>query len=952
MRIEQIAIDGFGTWHDTRIEPNPGLTVVQGANEAGKTTLLAFVRSILFGFETGRHPALAGGRRGGWLLVATDDGRQFRIERYGERGGAGTLRVIGPDGVDRGAAHLDRLLHGVSASVYSNVFAFRLDELSEARGLTQGDVAARIYGAGLGTGAASAIGIENELREEAGALFKSGGQNPVINALLRDIARVDEELERLDPPGEYAGLRSELAQREVERGELTRKLEALAVEQRSLNRMINAWDPWVQLRHVEEQLAVEPEVGQVPSDALERLSRLDEAIRSARGAVEAAERRRARLDEQRAALSEDAALLDRQEEVRELARAAGEQRAQARSLAGARQAAGLAEQRVDEAIARLGVGWDEDRLAGLDISVAARSEATGRFRDLLDGAARAAERAELDRATAQDVLTAATAEHGDARSRLEDLASGGAAGGRAAEGEGAATSWSAPGAMRLAAGGVALAAVLGVLLSLLGTPLPPNLLAVGLLLVATGLAIWWLLRPAAIAPAGRPRLEAADERLRAADARRTAAERDLEGRSTTAERARVDVDEARAAWDAWLTSHGLPAGMDRETAVAVLDAAARAVDEVGRRAEARDTVARLEAEREAVAAAASTLLASLERPAMAKDDVLAAMERLGFELAAALEARRTAERLEREREDIADDAHAAGQRLEVATRERAELLATCGAQDADDLRQRAEHAARRAHLREQEAAARQALARLSGPGDALRQLLDEVAAVEQIGERRDRLNLLLAEIESIAHERDDCHEQIGALRHQLDDLATSQEATILRQRRADLVAQLEAHAERWSVLSLGVALLARTRERFEREHRPGVIRTAEGYLADWTGGRYRQIVAPLGGSIEGLERSDGTRVPLVGLSRGTQEQLYLALRFGLIEHFADEAEPLPILMDEILVNFDEDRAARAARTIEDLARRHQILYFTYREETPLRPGRVIRLAAPVLAAAS
>ena len=237
MRIEQIAIDGFGTWHDTRIEPNPGLTVVQGANEAGKTTLLAFVRSTLFGFETGRHPALAGGRRGGWLLVVTDDGRQFRIERYGERGGSGTLRVVGPDGVDRGAAYLDRLLHGVSASVYSNVFAFRLDELSEARGLTQGDVAARIYGAGLGTGAASAIGIENELREEAGSLFKSGGQNPVINALLRDIARADEELERLDPPGEYAGLRSELAQREAERGELTRKLEALALEQRSLNRV-------------------------------------------------------------------------------------------------------------------------------------------------------------------------------------------------------------------------------------------------------------------------------------------------------------------------------------------------------------------------------------------------------------------------------------------------------------------------------------------------------------------------------------------------------------------------------------------------------------------------------------------------------------------------------------------------------------------------------------------
>ena len=104
------------------------------------------------------------------------------------------------------------------------------------------------------------------------------------------------------------------------------------------------------------------------------------------------------------------------------------------------------------------------------------------------------------------------------------------------------------------------------------------------------------------------------------------------------------------------------------------------------------------------------------------------------------------------------------------------------------------------------------------------------------------------------------------------------------------------------------------------------------------------------------------RVPSVGAAAGRSGRTRAALRPSLLcallllcawqtQARSDEAEPLPILMDEILVNFDEDRASRAARTIEDLARRHQILYFTYREETPLRPGRVIRLAAPVLAAA-
>ncbi|HET6498254.1 MAG TPA: hypothetical protein VFH17_04300 [Coriobacteriia bacterium] len=87
------------------------------------------------------------------------------------------------------------------------------------------------------------------------------------------------------------------------------------------------------------------------------------------------------------------------------------------------------------------------------------------------------------------------------------------------------------------------------------------------------------------------------------------------------------------------------------------------------------------------------------------------------------------------------------------------------------------------------------------------------------------------------------------------------------------------------------------------------------------------------------ERADGTRVPLAGLSRGTSEQLYLALRFGLVERFVETSgEPLPIVMDDILVNFDEDRAARAARSIGALAGTCQVIYFTCHPTTPLRAG--------------
>ena len=57
MRIRQIYLDGFGVFHDRRIvigrgdDGNQGVVLFTGANEAGKTTLMSFIRGILFGFE-------------------------------------------------------------------------------------------------------------------------------------------------------------------------------------------------------------------------------------------------------------------------------------------------------------------------------------------------------------------------------------------------------------------------------------------------------------------------------------------------------------------------------------------------------------------------------------------------------------------------------------------------------------------------------------------------------------------------------------------------------------------------------------------------------------------------------------------------------------------------------------------------------------------------------------
>jgi uncharacterized protein YhaN len=130
------------------------------------------------------------------------------------------------------------------------------------------------------------------------------------------------------------------------------------------------------------------------------------------------------------------------------------------------------------------------------------------------------------------------------------------------------------------------------------------------------------------------------------------------------------------------------------------------------------------------------------------------------------------------------------------------------------------------------------------------------------------------------------------------------------------------------VRAIALRLLEETRSRYERERQPDVIRAAESHFERITAGRYTRIVAPPGDASLRVETEGGEGRVTDELSRGTAEQLYLALRFGLVEEFARHAEPLPVVMDDILVNFDAERATRAAAGIRDLSARHQVLYFT------------------------
>ena len=182
------------------------------------------------------------------------------------------------------------------------------------------------------------------------------------------------------------------------------------------------------------------------------------------------------------------------------------------------------------------------------------------------------------------------------------------------------------------------------------------------------------------------------------------------------------------------------------------------------------------------------------------------------------------------------------------------------------------------------------------------------------------------EYESLSTRRTELETTLGAEGREREMIENRQIEVGLRQRLDTLSAE-------YVVLALASRLLDEARRRYERERQPDVIRTAAEVFARITDGRYERLALPLGdGAMTVLDAASQAK-ETAHLSRGTAEALYLALRIALIEQMGSIGESLPIIMDDIFVNFDAERRRGAVEAVAGLARSRQVIVFTCHEQT-------------------
>lgn len=1014
MKIERVQIDGFGELSDFPVGPLGGLlTVIHGPNEAGKSTLLEFIRTVLFGFPPRNraqfYAPTKGGRHGGSLHVIDDRNVGYLVERT-ETARGEVLAIRSDDGEQQGDSALARLLGQASREMFKSVFAFGIQELQDIGSLSDSEVSGRIYSAGMGAArlpdALRAIGSERE------KLFKPGGSNQFIAKLLRELQTVEANLAVVrGSAAEYASLvaRREDIVRELEKADSV--IVELSARRNLIDRLLRAWPEWVAACELEQRLNDIPKIDDFPENASERLDSAETSLREAEEALDSLRAEATDAETKADAPIADETMLVDANLVEKIRRGRAKFDSAMDDLPGVQAELAQAEQKVETSLRELGTGWDVERLEEFDTSVEVRAELeewreklprldqkkstadremNRTERELRDATELVKEAAEAFGETPRPELGAAAigsrrkalretrtrfADYRLAVQRQEDLQyqlDQSLSRQRAAPAGSGTLRWALVGASAIAC--VATGLVLGGSALLFG-------IAVGLALIIAAAYLYLenrrqmsptdrssplgdrleqatetagrnregLLQSAAILTSAFPDSAALDSieaeldqavtilatwdaaraRLAAAQEAETRSRKKADEAETIAEEARTELQGAQDSWRQWLAERDLTQTLKPAVAIDILTRAETAKLLAG---QARDLSRRVQDIENGI-----TQYNELVAPLATKhglpigagesSSVALTAERLIERFDAArsamsvrAQARELAERIQGQLKS--QEKRAADMRDKIS-----DLLKSGGAQDPETFRRTAAAQEERqkigAELRQHEGG----LLRLSGPGRQLEDFKARLSSanLQYLEEERERVDSSLSELED---RRTEFLSERGGVDVQIEHLAGDETASELRTHRAVLLERLKGAAAEWSILAIAEEILVSARAKYEEERQPRVLKQAEEFFRTVTGGRYEKLNSPLGSQTIEAVQADGTRKSPALLSRGTREQLYLALRLGLIRQFAEQATPLPVIVDEVFVNFDPERGRRVAEAFIRLAESNQVLVFT------------------------
>lgn len=1051
MRIVSMQVDGFGSLRERQLDTDSPLALFYGANEAGKSTLMGFVRAVLFGFPTrqnrsDRYEPLGGGAHGGALTLLDEQGQLIRVERYdapaagGKRASAGLVKVTLGDGTTGGEELLNTLLGGLSADLFRSLFAFGLTELQELRTLQTDELSGYLYSAGLGVSGSAIMEAERKLTAQADGLYRPRGRNQEMNRLLKELEGLEQSLRRSrDQAAGYDRLQVERRSAEARIAALEGQQEALRAELHRLGLAGKARSGWIRLRQIGRELAALPARPGFPEHASARLDALEaerERIYAERSRLLL---RQESLVSQLRAIQLKPDLLKHQTQLNHWLEQAATYEEHKRSVDQLRVEQEHQRAQVDRLLKQIDVHWEETDLAAFSVSISLREQVRiykERFHRCREGELRV--RTELESLQQQVERTHDTVRSlefelqgmipsvwggADPSSVLQKIARDygrwqllvrefehqkerNAVQNQFQLGLEEAAKAGRTASRRLRQRLVIIAGVLSVIVPslLLWQGSPVTALCAFLLFAGTALYMYLSDRSAAenrssramamssppmrdesledelrmlehrlheqIQPfleqqpgyeeaaayasdsmrrtdrssyisleALQPQLDAwmreAEnskqqrgeqlrklEKLQEAKEMRKSLQQQESQRSDYNRQLAHETEQLHTEWSEWLQSLGLRERLSP-------DALLETIQTIEQGQESLRQLHKLESK-------LGSLLSSIDHFEKKVDELIPYSSMVRQEPIFAL--KRWKEQEQEQLKLFAEKQH--GEQLYAETEQDLQLLGANEQRTLARLEQLLQEGAARdgeelrIHQREQEERRKlteeQTLLESSLEALLSRSLLDSyMVLLENQGEEDIALQTISLEsqLAETAQQTNELREVVGKLSGHIEQLEQGAE-------HADYLLQAEAYratirqqVDQYAVASFASLLMKKARDVYEQERQPGVLLRASDYFAKMTNGAFTHVKAPFGEQRLVAIRESGQPMDTSLLSRGTAEQLYLSMRFALAEEYAGKAV-LPLVLDDILVNFDEQRMESCLRVLADFSSRHQVLLFT------------------------
>ncbi len=938
MKLREVHVEGFGGLGPLSLSFVPGLNIVLGPNEAGKTCLMEFIRAMLFGLSKrdrayqlylpldGKQPY------GGRAVIEKDDEEFALIARF-----PGVPKVEGNK----------RSWGGQGVLLYSRIFSLGLAQVSDLTLLSGKEMAQHLYSTTLGPlGKAYTLALE-ELEKRREEFFKLRGQKPLINKLLKEIREAEVELSELRAlPLRYGELLEEIRQLEAKKKKMDEEWVTVRREREEWDALARAHPIFSRLEEVQRLLKDEELPSSFPPQGLKRLEDIGGEIDQLTLDLEETRLRLEPIEETLALPFQGNSVLALEERIQALREEWPLIKEMRGRLLKVEDRLSSLDRSIEEGLAYLeveklpprptGVMWEklkglvreferlrEERVA-LEKERDLRNEEEKRGeRDLETLKGVAPQKPPLPKdevigrlgfiSQARDhIMTAPSLWEMGVFLFLLVVGIGGTQSGRAF--------------LRLAGGTMALLGTGGVLWACYrGWKWKREARRLAKILDLDSLTFPLL----ETAEKELKEMEEAYRRLndwkrKCSDLERTVGLLAREMRRLNGDMKDLELRERALAedWERWVIGIGLSPIYPHQ----VIQDLLHRVEELHRAHGERESLLK---EREEISESLkgfndrlSQVLSDLDLEVGSWEEGMVALGRILEEAKDTYEERKAQEAKAsplRERKRLLEG------KLAQKKGEMEKLLQDAKVTSVETFRELAQGWEKRKSLEEEAKESRLQLAGLLGgnwedwvprlaslgPGEANRRLEELTERERELREGRDGL----------IHD----HARLCRRREELEGEEREQE---LVQRKEELIEKLREAINKWTVDSIAIMLFRRTREVYERENQPRVLQEASRFFSTMTGDKYNMVYLPIGEEELWVERYDGRRLSSRYLSRGTGEQLYLSLSMAIMIEVAQRGITFPVVLDDILVNFDPTRASKAAEAILSLSNRLQVLFFT------------------------